>query len=87
MGQIVFFTANEKEARAWGIPENTTAVEAAGKIHTDIARGFIRAEIISWDKFIEAGGYNEARAKAFFRIEGKDYVMQDGDYVAFRFNV
>ncbi len=87
LGLIEFYTGNDKEARAWTIPVGTIAQEAAGKIHTDIARGFIRAEIIKWDKLIEAGGYVEARAKAFLRIEGKEYVMQDGDYVAFRFNV
>ena len=86
-GFIEFYTGNEKEARAWSIPKGTIAVDAAGKIHSDIGRGFIRAEIVSWDKFIEAGGYAQARAKAYFRVEGKEYVMQDGDYVAFRFNV
>ncbi|MCD6594885.1 DUF933 domain-containing protein [bacterium] len=86
-GFIEFYTGNEKEARAWSIPKGTIAVDAAGKIHSDIGRGFIRAEIVSWDKFIEAGGYAQARTKAYFRIEGKEYAMQDGDYVAFRFNV
>jgi len=87
LGLIEFYTGNNKEARAWSIPVGTTALDAAGKIHTDIARGFIRAEIIGWEELIEVGGYAEARAKAYLRIEGKDYVMQDGDYVAFRFNV
>ncbi len=84
---IEFYTGNEKEARGWAITRGTRAQDAAGKIHTDIGRGFIRAEIVSCDKFLEAGGYAEARAKAFFRVEGKDYIMQDGDYVSFRFNV
>jgi len=84
---VEFYTANEKEAHAWAIHCGATAVEAAAKIHTDIARGFIRAEVISCDKFIEAGGYAEARAKNYFRIEGKDYIIQDGDFIQFRFNV
>jgi ribosome-binding ATPase len=87
MNIIQFYTGNEKEARSWAILRGTIAQDAAGKIHTDIARGFIRAEIVSWDKFIEAGGYAQARAKAYFRVEGKEYPMQDGDYVSFRFNI
>ncbi len=87
MNFIEFYTGNEKDARAWAIKNGTTAIEAADKIHSDISRGFIRAEIIQWDKLVEVGGYDAAKAKSMLRVEGKDYVMQDGDYAYFRFNV
>ncbi|MCD6418095.1 DUF933 domain-containing protein [bacterium] len=87
MGIIEFYTGNEKDAHAWAIRRGTTAIEAAGKIHSDIERGFIRAEIVGWKELVEAGGYNAAKAKSLIRIEGKNYVMQDGDYAYFRFNV
>ena len=85
---ISFLTAGEDECRAWTIRKGTKAPQAAGKIHTDFERGFIRAETIAYDKFIEVGGsMAAAREKGFLRSEGKDYVMQDGDIVNFLFNV
>ena len=85
---ISFLTAGHDEARAWTIRRGTKAPQAAGKIHTDFERGFIRAETIAYDKFIEAGGsLAAAREKGWLRSEGKDYVMQDGDIVNFLFNV
>jgi GTP-binding protein YchF len=83
---ISFFTAGEgKEAKAYAIPRGTTAYGAAGKIHTDIQRGFVRAEILSWQTLVEEGGYSGARDKGRLRIEGRDYVMQDGDVMTVRF--
>ena len=87
LGLFSFLTAGEKEVRAWTIARGTKAPQAAGKIHSDIERGFIRAEIISYDKLIECGSEAVAKEKGFFRLEGKDYIMQDGDVVNFRFNV
>ncbi|MBQ2042844.1 MAG: DUF933 domain-containing protein, partial [Firmicutes bacterium] len=85
---ISFLTAGEDECRAWTIRKGTKAPQAAGKIHTDFERGFIRAETIAYDKFIEAGGsISTAREKGWLRSEGKEYVMQDGDIVNFLFNV
>lgn len=81
-----FFTAGEKETRAWLIRQGTTAWEAAGLIHSDIQRGFIRAEIISFSDFIQAGGENGAKQQGKLHLEQKDYVMQDADLVNFRFN-
>lgn len=85
-GYISFFTAGEKETRAWLIRQGATAWEAAGVIHSDIQRGFIRAEIISLADFINAGGENQAKQQGKLRLEQKDYVMQDADLVNFRFN-
>ena len=85
-GFISFFTAGEKETRAWLIRQGTTAWEAAGLIHSDIQRGFIRAEIISFPDFIQAGGETGAKQQGKLRLEQKDYVMQDADLVNFRFN-
>ena len=82
-----FLTAGEKEVRAWTIPVGTKAPQAAGTIHTDIERGFIRAEIISYDDLIACGSRKAASEKGLARLEGKEYVMQDGDVVDFRFNV
>ncbi|KGG80548.1 redox-regulated ATPase YchF [Caloranaerobacter azorensis] len=87
LGLISFLTAGEKEVRAWTIKRGTKAPQAAGKIHSDMERGFIRAEVVSYDDLINAGGYSQAREKGLIRLEGKDYVMQDGDVVVFRFNV
>lgn len=87
LGLISFLTAGSDEVRAWTIVKGTKAPQAAGKIHTDIERGFIRAEIISYDKLLEAGSETAAKEKGWFRLEGKEYVMQDGDIVNFRFNV
>ncbi len=87
LGLITFFTAGEKEVRGWTIKKGTTAKEAAGVIHSDIERGFIRAEITSYDDYIACGGEKEAKEKGLVRIEGKDYIVKDGDVVYFRFNV
>ena len=87
LGLQTFLTAGPKEARAWTIPIGATAPQAAGVIHTDFERGFIKAEIVSFDDLIAAGSMQAARAAGKVRIEGKDYVMHDGDVVEFRFNV
>jgi ribosome-binding ATPase YchF (GTP1/OBG family) len=84
---ITFLTAGEDEVRAWPIRRGTKAVEAAGKIHSDIARGFIRAEVISFADYVAAGGEAGCRQSGKLRMEGKDYSMQDGDVVHYRFNV
>jgi ribosome-binding ATPase len=87
LGLQTYLTAGPKEARAWTIPVGATAPEAAGVIHTDFQRGFIKAEIVSYDDLVGAGSMQAARAAGKVRIEGKDYVMRDGDVVEFRFNV
>lgn len=87
LGLMSFLTAGPEETRAWTIKIGTTAVNAAGKIHSDIQRGFIRAEIVNYDDLINLGSMVQAREKGLVRLEGKDYVMQDGDVVYFRFNV
>ena len=87
LGLQTYLTAGPKETRAWTIPKGATAPEAAGVIHTDFQRGFIKAEIISFDDLVEAGTMAAAKAAGKVRMEGKDYVMQDGDVVEFRFNV
>ncbi|MBA5850663.1 redox-regulated ATPase YchF [Clostridium sp. cel8] len=87
LGLISFLTAGVKEVRAWTIKNGTKAPQAAGKIHSDMEKGFIRAEIISYDKLIESGSEAAAKEQGYFRLEGKDYVMKDGDVVNFRFNV
>jgi GTP-binding protein YchF len=87
LGLQTYLTAGPKEARAWTIPRGATAPEAAGVIHTDFQRGFIKAEIVSYDDLVAAGSMAAAKAAGKVRIEGKDYVMQDGDVVEFRFNV
>ncbi|MCR4660429.1 MAG: redox-regulated ATPase YchF [Clostridia bacterium] len=87
LGLISFLTAGEKETRAWTIEEGTKAPQAAGKIHSDFERGFIRAEIVDYDVLMECGSFNAAKEKGKVRSEGKDYVMKDGDVVIFRFNV
>ncbi|MGY5766665.1 redox-regulated ATPase YchF [Brachybacterium sp. DNPG3] len=87
LGLQSYLTAGPKESRAWTIPKGATAPQAAGVIHTDFERGFIKAEIVSFDQLMEAGSMAEAKAKGWVRIEGKEYVMQDGDVVEFRFNV
>jgi len=83
---ITFFTAGPKESHAWTIKEGTPAPEAAGVIHTDFAKGFIRAEIVNWQKLVEAGGETAAKEKGLVKTEGKDYIMQDGDTAYFLFN-
>jgi GTP-binding protein YchF len=87
LGLMSFLTAGEKEARAWTIPQGSRAQDAAGAIHSDIARGFIRAEIVGYDDLVRAGSYAAAREQGLLRLEGKDYIMQEGDVVNFRFNV
>jgi GTP-binding protein YchF len=87
LGLMSFLTAGEKEVRAWTIPIGTKAPQAAGEIHTDIERGFIRAEIVSYDDLVNCGSRKAASEKGLARLEGKEYVMQDGDVVDFRFNV
>ncbi len=87
LGLITYFTAGEKEVRAWTIPINTKAPAAAGVIHTDFEKGFIKAEVINWEKLVEAGGWNVAREKGLVRLEGKEYIFQDGDTTIFKFNV
>ena len=86
LGLMSYLTAGEKEVRAWTITKGTKAPAAAGKIHTDFEKGFIKAEIVSYDDLVEAGSFTHAKEKGKVRIEGKDYVMQDGDVVLFRFN-
>ena len=87
LGLQTYLTAGPKEARAWTIPVGATAPQAAGVIHTDFQRGFIKAEIVSYDELVDAGSMAEAKARGKVRIEGKEYVMADGDVVEFRFNV
>ncbi len=87
LGQISFLTAGEKEVRAWTITKGMKAPEAAGKIHTDFEKGFIRAEVVPYETLVECGGYLQAKEKGKVRVEGKDYVVQDGDVMLFRFNV
>jgi ribosome-binding ATPase len=79
LGLIVFFTVGETECRAWNIPRGATAQQAAGVIHTDLEKHFIRAEVIPWDQLLEAGSLAAARQKGTLRLEGKEYVVQDGD--------
>ncbi len=87
LGLMSFLTAGEPEVRAWTINKGTKAPEAAGKIHSDIERGFIRAEVVSFEDLIREGSMNAAKEKGLVRSEGKEYIMQDGDIVLFRFNV
>ena len=87
LGLMSFLTAGEPEVRAWTIKKGTKAPVAAGKIHSDIQRGFIRAEIVSFNDLVNCGSINTAKEKGLMRSEGKDYIMQDGDIVLFRFNV
>ncbi len=87
LGLMSFLTAGEKEVRAWTIRQGTRAPQAASEIHSDIERGFIRAEIVSYDDLTKAGSYAAAREAGVLRLEGKEYVMQEGDIVNFRFNV
>ncbi len=87
LGLISYLTAGEPEVRAWTIKRGTKAPQAAGKIHSDFERGFIRAEIVSYDDLMDCGTYNAAKEKGLVRLEGKEYVVQDGDIILFRFNV
>ena len=84
---ITFFTAGPMESRAWTVTRGALAPEAAGKIHTDLQRGFIRMETVSYDDLVECGSWAKAQLAGKLRIEGKDYVMQDGDVIHVRFSV
>ena len=87
LGLLSFFTVGPDEVRAWTIRRGTRAPRAAGSIHTDFERGFIRAEAIGWEDFVEAGSMKQAREAGLVRSEGKEYVVRDGDLLLFRFNV
>jgi hypothetical protein len=87
LGLMSFLTAGPDEVRAWTIDRGTPAVEAAGAIHSDIQRGFIRAEIVAYDDLVKAGGMTEAKRAGTVRMEGKQYIVQDGDVCHFLFNV
>ena len=87
LGLITFFTAGPKEVRAWTIPAGARAPQAAGTIHTDFEKGFIRAQTIAYDEFITLGGEQAAKDAGKARDEGKDYVVKDGDLMLFKFNV
>ena len=87
LGLISFFTAGEPEVRAWTIPSGSTAQKAAGVIHTDIERGFIKAEVVPFPRMLECRSFQEAKSKGALRLEGKDYTVQEGDVILFRFNI
>ncbi|MHB1001056.1 MAG: redox-regulated ATPase YchF [Armatimonadota bacterium] len=87
LGVLSFFTAGEDEVKAWTIDKGDRAVDAAGKIHSDLARGFIRAEIVSYEDFMKAGSFEAAKSAGLMRLEGKDYIMHDGDVMVVRFKV
>ncbi|HEX7170409.1 MAG TPA: DUF933 domain-containing protein, partial [Rubrobacter sp.] len=87
LGLLTFFTSAEKESRAWTVREGSTVRQAAGRIHTDMERGFIAAEVGDWEDIVEAGSWARAREEAKVRLEGRDYVVRDGDTVLVRFNV
>ena len=87
LGLISYLTAGVQEVRAWTITNGTKAPQAAGKIHTDFERGFIKAEVVSYEELVECGSMTVAKERGLVRMEGKDYVMKDGDVVLFRFNV
>jgi hypothetical protein len=87
LGLITFFTAGEKESRAWTIKKGTKAPQAAGKIHSDMERGFIAAEVINYEEYKNLPSLSKAKELGLVRLEGKDYVVQDGDIIYFRFNV
>jgi ribosome-binding ATPase YchF (GTP1/OBG family) len=84
---LTFFTAGKREVRAWTVREGSTAAQAAGRIHTDFERGFIRAEVISYDDFVALGGEGGAKEAGKLRLEGKSYLVREGDVMHFRFNV
>ncbi len=87
LGLISFFTVGPDEVKAWTLRKNTPAPKAAGVIHSDIEKGFIRAEVVSYEHLMEAGSHNAAQKAGHVRLEGKDYIVQDGDVINFRFNV
>ena len=86
-GMISFFTVNEKELKSWPIKKGTVACDAAGCIHSDIQRGFIKAEVIAYEDILKSGGINQAKSQGLMRLEDKDYVVKDADLIKFRFNV
>ena len=86
-GMISFFTVNERELRAWLIKKGTVALEAAGCIHSDLQRGFIKAEVVGYEELISSGGLNQAKGKGLVRLEGKEYIVRDGDLIQIRFNI
>ena len=87
LGLISFFTTASNEVKAWSIQNGTNALKAAGKIHSDMERGFIRAEVIGYDDLVKCGSLAEARKRGLLRLEGKSYTVQDGDVITFLFNV
>ena len=87
LGLVSFFSIASDEVRAWSIPSGTSALKAAGKIHSDMERGFIRAEVIGYNDLVQCGSLPEARKKGLLRLEGKNYIVQDGDVITFLFNV
>ena len=87
MDLIHFYTTKGDETKSWMIKKGTSALDAAGKIHTDIKRGFIRAEVVNFKDFKECGSFSAAKEKGHFKIEGKEYIVRDGDIINFRFNV
>ncbi len=87
LGLMSFFTVGEDEVRAWTVDNGTPAQKAAGKIHSDLERGFIRAEVFHYDSLHELGSPSKVREKGLFRLEGRDYTVKDGDIISFRFNV
>ncbi|MCX8125699.1 MAG: DUF933 domain-containing protein, partial [Dehalococcoidia bacterium] len=87
LGLVSFLTIGDNEVRAWSIARGTTAVKAAGKIHSDMERGFIRAEVVPFAQLVECGSIAEARRRGLLRLEGRNYVVQDGDVVTVLFNV
>jgi hypothetical protein len=86
MDLVSFFTVGTDENRAWTIKNSTTAYEAAGKIHSDIQQGFIRAEVLNWKDFLEMKGFPQAKEKGLLRLEGKEYIVKDGEIIHIRFN-
>jgi GTP-binding protein YchF len=87
LGLITFFTVVRKEVRAWMVPKGTAALDAAGVIHSDMEKGFIRAEVLAYDELMAAGTYQQAKKEGQVRLEGKTYIVQDGDLITFRFNI
>ena len=87
LGLVTFFTTVSQDLRAWTVPRGTRALQAAGRIHSDMERGFIKAEVISYDDFTSSGSEHAAKERGLVKVEGKDYVVQDGDIIHFRFNV
>ena len=87
LNKITFFTGGQKEVRAWAIDKGTKAIDAAGQVHSDMKKGFISAEVISFDELKDCGNFTEAKKRGLLRLEGKDYIVQDGDVITFKFNV